>query len=143
MAGKAIDPVTGKRVRTGGRQKGTPNKTAKELREAIAKMGLIEFYSNIMKGEPFQVSESKVLEGSQTVVPVGYATKEDARRNAVYIRPSIDQRIKAADTLIKRVLPELRAVELEVEGSLDNPSASGPSLTLVLAKQEAEEETGE
>ncbi|CTQ45735.1 hypothetical protein [Roseibium aggregatum] len=141
MVGKAINPSTGKRVRTGGREKGTPNKTAKELRDAIAKAGLVNFYSQIMNGEPLKVSRLDVLAGSQTPVPLGFKTKQEAKENAVWILPTIDQRIKAADTLIKRVLPELKAVEMEIEGQLDNPSAGGPSLTLVLAQQEAKEES--
>jgi hypothetical protein len=89
--------ATRKGVRIGGRQKGTPNKTSAATRERIEREAdPIGFLIAIQNGEPFKVDP---------------AEKGD---EAAKVFPSLDQRITAATTLAKKVMPDMKAVEHDV-----------------------------
>jgi hypothetical protein len=90
-----------KGVRVGGRQKGTPNKTSLATRERILREAdPIGFLISISKGKP---------------VKVGPASGDGAGKKEAKGYPSLDQRMQAAVTLAKKIMPDLKAVEVSGE----------------------------
>ncbi len=85
--------------KTGGRRRGTPNKDRAATLEAI------RTYS-----DPVGFLE-KVCRG--LLIECRDADGEDQKATAL-TRPSMEQRITAATILAKKVLPDVKAVELEV-----------------------------
>ena len=79
--------------KSGGRQKGTANKVSATTRERIEKdADPIGFLVNIVNGEPIEV-----------------ANPSDSS-NAVTVYPNYEQRQTAAQTLARKVLPDMKAV---------------------------------
>ena len=85
--------------KTGGRRKGVPNK------DRAATLAAIRSYS-----DPVGFLE-KVCRG--LLIECRDADGEDQKATAL-TRPSMEQRITAATILAKKVLPDVKAVELEV-----------------------------
>ncbi len=82
--------------RSGGRAKGTANKSSQLGRDFIIKLGApIETLCNISKGEKVQAAAD---------------TASAAKRNGIY--PTIDQRLTAARILAAKVVPDQKAVEI-------------------------------
>ena len=84
--------------KTGGRRRGTPNKdraaTLAEIRSYSDPVGFLE---KVCRG---LLVECRDADGNQ--------------KSSILTRPSMEQRITAATILAKKVLPDVKAVELEV-----------------------------
>ena len=86
--------------RTGGRAKGTPNKSTQLGREFIIKRGApIEKLCKIAKGE-------KVMAAADTA--------SAAKREGIY--PTIDQQLAAARILAGKIVPDMKSVDLSADG---------------------------
>ena len=101
------DPETSKRKpgrppglpKTGGRRKGTPNKDrAATLAEINTYSDPIGFLQTVCRG---LLVECRDADGND-------------QKATILTRPSMEQRITAATILAKKVLPDVKAVELEV-----------------------------
>ena len=87
--------------RSGGRAKGTPNKTTLVGRDFIIKRGApIELLCKVSRGEKIQA-----------------AGDDTSKRHGVY--PTVDQRLAAARILAAKIQADLKAVE--VTGPLGEP----------------------
>ena len=89
--------------RSGGRVKGTPNKSTQLGRDFIIRRGApIETLCKISKGEKVQAAAD---------------TASAAKRNGIY--PTVDQRLAAARILAAKIVPDMKSVE--VSGPLGEP----------------------
>jgi len=90
-----------KRAKTGGRQKGTPNKNTAAIADTLSRLKCdpIEGLARIANGE-------ELLCGVSTIA--GYTT--------VSHRPTFAQRLKAYTELAEYVAPKRKAVEVAGEG---------------------------
>ncbi len=80
--------------RTGGRAKGTPNRTNTITRDFIVKEGApIAFLCQVVRGRKF--TSAKEPGGAERIVSF----------------PSLDQRLNAARILAGKVMPDMKAVE--------------------------------
>ena len=82
------------RVPGSGRQKGTPNRTTAELREQITAARPVEFLIKVAQGRRIRIG------------PQG------GPGEAAYAYPSLEQRLRAAELLMKKILPDLTAAEV-------------------------------
>ncbi len=81
--------------RTGGRAKGTPNRKNLVTRDYVIKEGApLAFLCSVVRGKRFTAA----------VAP------GDSKRAHVF--PSLDQRLRAAEILSRKVLPDLKSQEL-------------------------------
>ena len=81
--------------RSGGRAPGTPNKVNRVSRDYVIKQGApLAFLCNVVKGKRFTAA----------------ADQGDAKRTHCF--PTLDQRIRAAEVLSRKCLPDLKATEL-------------------------------
>ncbi|MDA1091482.1 MAG: hypothetical protein O3A85_14385 [Proteobacteria bacterium] len=81
--------------RTGGRAKGTPNRANQITRDYIVEEGApIAFLCSVVRGKRFAAA----------------AAPGDAERAHVY--PTMDQRLRAAEILARKVTPDLKSQEL-------------------------------
>jgi hypothetical protein len=81
--------------RTGGRAAGTPNRTTAAQRELIvSKYQPVEFLGKVMMGQ-------RIRTGPQA-----------GPGKAAFSYPSLEQRIRAAELLTRKVLPDLAANEI-------------------------------
>ena len=81
--------------KTGGRGKGTPNKKNQVTRDYVIKEGApLAFLCRVVRGKRFNVA----------------AQVGDNKR--VYIYPTLDQSLRAAEILSRKVLPDLKSTEL-------------------------------
>ena len=81
--------------KTGGRQKGTPNRSTVQTRERIRKLAdPIGFLADVMDGKRMSAA----------------GESGDAKKTWCY--PTLAQRVQASETLLKKLLPDLRATEL-------------------------------
>lgn len=82
-------------ARTGGRAKGTPNRKNVVTRDYVIKQGApLAFLCNVVRGKRFTAA----------------AAAGDSKR--VHVFPSLDQRLRAAEVLARKVLPDLKSQEL-------------------------------
>ncbi len=79
--------------RTGGRQKGTPNKATALGRDFIVK-----------NGTPIQVL-CKIAKGEKLMA----AAEETTKRIGIF--PTLDQRLAAARILAAKIVPDMKAIE--------------------------------
>ncbi len=81
--------------RTGGRAKGTPNRTNQITRDYIIREGApLAFLCSVVKGKRFTSAKQA----------------GDAKRAHVF--PTMDQRLRAAEILARKVTPDLKSQEL-------------------------------
>ncbi len=81
--------------RSGGRAKGTPNKKNQVTRDYVIKEGApLAFLCRVVRGKRFTAA----------------AQLGDNKR--VYIYPTLDQSLRAAEILSRKVLPDLKSTEL-------------------------------
>ncbi len=81
--------------RTGGRAKGTPNRTNQITRDYIIKEGApVAFLCSVVKGKRFT------------------SAKEPGAAERTHVYPSLDQRLRAAEILARKVTPDLKSQEL-------------------------------
>ena len=81
--------------RSGGRAKGTPNKKNQVTRDYVIKEGApLAFLCGVVKGRRF----------TRAAVPAG--------NKRVHVYPSLDQSLRAAEILSRKVLPDLKTTEL-------------------------------
>ena len=86
-----------KRAKTGGRVKGTPNKmTARHRSWVIENASPLEFLASVQRG--------------------------DAISGEV---PNLDQRIRVAGMLLDKILPDLKAVDADIEALIEAALPSG------------------
>ncbi len=86
--------------RSGGRAKGTPNKSSQLGRDFIIKRGApIETLCKIAKGEKIQAAAD---------------TASAAKRLGIF--PTIDQRLAAARILAAKIVPDMKSVDLSADG---------------------------
>ncbi len=85
--------------RSGGRAKGTPNKSSQLGRDFIIRRGApIEILCRIAKGEKIQAADSA----------------STSKRIGIY--PTIDQRLAAARILAAKIVPDMKSVDLSADG---------------------------
>jgi hypothetical protein len=82
------------RVPCSGRKPGTPNRTTAELREQITAARPVEFLIKVAQGRRIRI-------GPQA-----------GPGEAAYAYPSLEQRLRAAELLMKKILPDLTAAEV-------------------------------
>ena len=81
--------------RSGGRAKGTPNKANAITRDYVIKQGApLAFLCSVVRGKRFT------------------AAAEPGDRKRAHVFPSLDQRLRAAEILSRKVLPDLKSTEL-------------------------------
>ena len=81
--------------RTGGRAPGTPNKKNQVSRDFVIKEGApLAFLCSVVRGRRFT------------------AASEQGDSKRTHIFPTLDQRIRAAEVLSRKCLPDLKATEL-------------------------------
>lgn len=81
--------------RTGGRNKGTPNRKNLVTRDYVIKEGApLAFLCSVVRGKRITAA----------------AAPGDSKR--VHVFPSLDQRLRAAEILSRKVLPDLKSQEL-------------------------------
>ena len=86
------------RVPGSGRRKGTPNRDTAQTREFIQKEAdPIAFLSRVCRGLQFEAA----------------LDPGDAKKAKMY--PTLDQRLHAAQTLARKVLPDMKAIEMTGE----------------------------
>ena len=86
--------------RSGGRAKGTPNKSTVLGRDFIIKRGApIEILCKIAKGEKIQAAADSA---------------RASKREGIY--PTIDQRLTAARILASKIVPDMKSVDLSGDG---------------------------
>ncbi len=82
-----------------GRKKGTPNRHTTKMREYIAKhSGDITFLCQVAAGRRF------------------YAADPENPNKRIYLYPTGDQRLQAAQILARKHVPDMKAVEMTSEG---------------------------
>ena len=86
------------RVPGSGRKPGTPNRTTAELREQITAARPVEFLIKVVEGRRIRI-------GPQA-----------GPGEAGYAYPSLEQRLRAAELLMKKILPDLTAAEVTGPG---------------------------
>ena len=97
MAGKGSP----RGVRQGGRRKGTPNKASAATRERIERdADPIGFLCRVANGEEIEAAPTKDAE------------------EVVKVRPTLDQRLTAAQTLARKIQPDAKDTPI----SLDLPA---------------------
>lgn len=97
-----------KRQKTGGRKKGTPNATTRAVRSAIEAADPISFMIDVMRGE----------------IPNGNGLGDCDTKINVDI-PSPAERLRAAEFLARRVIPEAKEQSLSFDiGVIDTPSGA-------------------
>ncbi len=81
--------------RSGGRARGTPNKKNQVTRVYVIREGApLQCLCSVVRGKRFT------------------AAAEPGDRKRTHVFPSMDQRLRAAEILSRKVLPDLRATEL-------------------------------
>ena len=86
--------------RSGGRAKGTPNKSTMIGRDFIIRCGApIEKLCKIAQGQKIQAAAD---------------TASAAQRNGVY--PTVDQQLAAARILAGKIVPDMKSVDLSADG---------------------------
>ncbi len=81
--------------RTGGRAKGTPNRKNQVTRDYVIREGApLQFLCSVVRGKRFT------------------AAAEPGDRKRTHVFPSMDQRLRAAEILSRKVLPDLKATEV-------------------------------
>ncbi len=81
--------------RTGGRAKGTPNKKNLVTRDYVIREGApLAFLCGVVRGKRFT------------------AAAEPGGKKRIHVFPSLDQRLRAAEILSRKVLPDLKSTEL-------------------------------
>ena len=81
--------------RTGGRAKGTPNKANAITRDYVIREGApLAFLCGVVRGKRFT------------------AAAEQSDRKRTHVFPTMDQRLRAAEILSRKVLPDLKSTEL-------------------------------
>ena len=81
--------------RTGGRAKGTPNRTNQITRDYIIKEGApVAFLCSVVRGKRFT------------------SAKEPGAAKPTHVYPTMDQRLRAAEILARKVTPDLKSQEL-------------------------------
>lgn len=81
--------------RSGGRAKGTPNKKNQVTRDYVIKEGApLQFLCSVVRGKRFT------------------AAAEPGGKKRIHVFPSMDQRIRAAEVLSRKCLPDLKSQEL-------------------------------
>ena len=81
--------------RSGGRKPGTPNKANAITRDYVIKQGApLAFLCSVVRGKRFT------------------AAAEPGDRKRAHVFPSLDQRLRAAEILSRKVLPDLKSTEL-------------------------------
>ena len=81
--------------RTGGRMKGTPNRSTVQTRERIQELAdPIAFLADVMAGKRM------------------VAAGEPGDMKKTWCYPSLEQRLRAGETLLRKILPDLKATEL-------------------------------
>ena len=81
--------------RTGGRAKGTPNKKNLVTRDYVIREGApLAFLCSVVRGKRFT------------------AAAEPGGNKRVHVFPTMDQRLRAAEILSRKVLPDLKSTEL-------------------------------
>ncbi len=81
--------------RTGGRAKGTPNRKNLVTRDYVIKEGApLQFLCSVVRGRRFT------------------AAAEPGGTKRTHVFPSLDQRLRAAEILSRKVLPDLKATEV-------------------------------
>jgi hypothetical protein len=86
------------RVPGSGRKPGTPNRTTAELRDQITAARPVEFLIKVAKGRRIRI-------GPQA-----------GPGEAAYAYPSLEQRLRAAELLMRKILPDLTAAEVTGPG---------------------------
>ncbi len=85
--------------RSGGRAKGTPNRKYMISRDYVIREGApLAFLCSVVRGKRFT------------------AAAEPGGKKRIHIFPNLDQRIRAAEVLSRKVLPDLKATELTGKG---------------------------
>ncbi len=81
--------------RTGGRAKGTPNRKNQVTRDYVIREGApLQFLCSVVRGKRFT------------------AAAEPGGKKRIHVFPSMDQRIRAAEVLSRKCLPDLKSTEL-------------------------------
>ena len=81
--------------RSGGRARGTPNRKNQITRDYVIKEGApLAFLCGVVRGKRFT------------------AAAEPGDKKRVHVFPSLDQRLRAAEILSRKVLPDLKSTEL-------------------------------
>ena len=81
--------------RSGGRAKGTPNRKNQVTRDFVIREGApLAFLCSVVRGKRFTAAD------------------EPGGKKRIHVFPSLDQRIRAAEVLSRKVLPDLKATEL-------------------------------
>ena len=81
--------------RTGGRAKGTPNRKNQVTRDYVIREGApLQFLCSVVRGKRFT------------------AAAEPGGKKRIHVFPSMDQRIRAAEVLSRKCLPDLKSQEL-------------------------------
>ena len=81
--------------RTGGRAKGTPNKANAITRDYVIRQGApVAFLCGVVRGKRFT------------------AAAEPGGKKRTHVFPTMDQRLRAAEILSRKVLPDLKTTEL-------------------------------
>ncbi len=81
--------------RTGGRRRGTPNKKNQVTRDYVIREGApLAFLCSVVRGKRFT------------------AAAEPGGKKRTHVFPSLDQRLRAAEVLSRKVLPDLKTTEL-------------------------------
>ena len=81
--------------RTGGRAKGTPNKKNLVTRDYVIREGApLQFLCSVVRGRRFT------------------AAAEPGGKKRTHVFPTMDQRLRAAEILSRKVLPDLKTTEL-------------------------------
>jgi len=83
------------RVPGSGRAKGTPNRKNQVTRDYVIREGApLQFLCSVVRGKRFT------------------AAAEPGDRKRTHVFPSMDQRLRAAEILSRKVLPDLKATEV-------------------------------
>jgi hypothetical protein len=90
--------VTSAPARRLGRPRGVPNKTTRAAKEAITDAAPWELLVRVMRGQTFKRAD------------------EEGARRAVGVRPTLTQSIAAAEALLRKVCPDMKATELSGPG---------------------------
>jgi hypothetical protein len=97
-----------------GRKKGVPNSITTELREKITAAKPIEFLIKVCEGQRIRV-------GPQA-----------GPLDAQFVYPSVEQRLRAAELLVKKILPDLTSSEITgANGSPLIPEAAPVDVSVI------------
>ncbi len=81
--------------RTGGRAKGTPNRKNQVTRDYVIREGApLQFLCSVVRGRRFTTAA------------------EPGGKKRTHVFPTMDQRLRAAEILSRKVLPDLKSTEL-------------------------------